>query len=282
MPSRPRNWNCVQVRGALTRSAPSSVRSSLFPFAGGPSMKRCRDRRVFPLIELLVVIAIIAVLTALLLPAVQAAREAARRARCVNNLKQLALATHNYQGTWGSYPAGVMSTFRYSTNSHWVAMLPQLEQGPLYNQMNFDWNIFSAPNTTIQGVTLAIMLCPSDPAITKKIDWDNEQDPSLPFYNGIIRQTLTSYKGCSGTWFRHTRDPAGQLEANGMFVREQVIRPEDVIDGTSNTIALSEARADILTPDELYNEGPVWAACWYGYTLSTSLYPINPEKWMPD
>jgi prepilin-type processing-associated H-X9-DG protein len=161
-------------------------------------------------------------------------------------------------------------------------MLPQLDQTPLYNAMNFDWNIWSAPNTTIQGVSLGFLMCPSDPAITKKLDYDLELDPSLPFYNGIIRQSLTSYKGNAGTWFRHTRDPNGQREGNGLFIREQPIRLEDVTDGLSNTIALSESKVDILPPDELYNEGPTWATCWYGYNIFTSLYPINPEKWMPD
>jgi prepilin-type N-terminal cleavage/methylation domain-containing protein/prepilin-type processing-associated H-X9-DG protein len=239
-------------------------------------------RRGFTLIELLVVIAIIGVLIALLLPAVQAAREAGRRAQCCNNLKQIALALANYHDVWGSYPQGMPYVFRLSSHGQLVSMLPQLEQTPLYNAMNFNWNVFSAPNTTIQGIPLAILMCPSDPAITQKINYDLEIDPSLPFYNGYILQALGSYKGNGGTWFRHTPDPTLQKEANGLFVRQQVVRLEEITDGTSNTIALGESRADLLTPDELYNEGPTWAVCGYAYTIFTSLYPINPEKWMPD
>src|ERR1700712_3995218 len=92
----------------------------------------------FTLIELLVVIAIISVLAGLLLPAVQAAREAARRSQCTNNLKQLALATHGYEDVWGSYPIGVQFTFNSTTASHWTAQLPFLEQQPLFNAINFD------------------------------------------------------------------------------------------------------------------------------------------------
>jgi len=106
--------------------------------------------RGFTLIELLVVIAIIAVLIALLLPAVQAAREAARRAQCVNNLKQLGLGMHNYHSSLDCFPMGASASFynydgsgaKYTTWNNWSAhalMLNYLEQGPLYNAINFNY-----------------------------------------------------------------------------------------------------------------------------------------------
>src|SRR5262245_7342752 len=97
------------------------------------------SRRGFTLIELLVVIAIIAVLIALLLPAVQAAREAARRAQCTNNLKQIALALHNYHDTTLSFPPGGINDRGFlGTWWSWASfILPRLEQGPLYNSINF-------------------------------------------------------------------------------------------------------------------------------------------------
>src|SRR5438309_10482986 len=106
-------------------------------------------RRGFTLIELLVVIAIIAVLIALLLPAVQAAREAARRAQCVNNLKQLALASHNYHDVVGSFPPGAINRGVLSNPGGWwggvawnwmTMVLPQVEQSPTYNSVNFGFN----------------------------------------------------------------------------------------------------------------------------------------------
>ena len=156
-----------------------------------------RVRRGFTLIELLVVIAIIAVLIALLLPAVQAAREAARRAQCINNLKQLALALHNYTAATGAFPPGIDNTTAYlgqappgslATWTAWSAqalLLPYVEQGPLYNAANFNWNCCyvsaqsDATNSTVYNTRIAGFLCPSD--------------------GSAGRQNINSYLGCIGT-----------------------------------------------------------------------------------
>src|SRR5687768_2770951 len=134
---------------------------------------RRNSRRGFTLIELLVVIAIIAVLIGLLLPAVQAAREAARRAQCVNNLKQIGLACHNYLDTQGVFPPGAIakggSIWDAGTNGMmWCALiLPQLEQNPLYNAVNLSINMGGgsldpgAAWTAYYGVPKTF-LCPSD------------------------------------------------------------------------------------------------------------------------
>src|SRR5690349_12758105 len=143
-------------------------------------MARVRRKSGFTLIELLVVIAIIAVLIALLLPAVQQAREAARRSQCKNNLKQLGLALHNYHELANMFPPGEINngetscqTWMVGNGLTWrVMLLPQLDYGPMYNNINFsDWahggcpgKVFTTPNSwlQVQGSALTVLLCPSD------------------------------------------------------------------------------------------------------------------------
>jgi prepilin-type N-terminal cleavage/methylation domain-containing protein/prepilin-type processing-associated H-X9-DG protein len=139
-----------------------------------------RRRSAFTLIELLVVIAIIAVLIALLLPAVQAAREAARRAQCTNNLKQLGLAVHNYLGVNNVFPLQSMYPANANNSSGWsyswpLALLPNLEQTPLFNAFNFSIGIpeigsttgFVLGNTTVEYTQLAALICPSDGTVIR-------------------------------------------------------------------------------------------------------------------
>jgi prepilin-type N-terminal cleavage/methylation domain-containing protein/prepilin-type processing-associated H-X9-DG protein len=136
-------------------------------------MTRSSQRRGFTLIELLVVIAIIAVLIALLLPAVQSAREAARRAQCVNNLKQFGIALHNYHDVYGTAPWG-SGPWGWNDIAAHALLLPYLEQGPMYNAFNFndgddtDANgvnpaqVNCPNNFTVQAMSVSVFLCPSD------------------------------------------------------------------------------------------------------------------------
>src|SRR5262245_44119082 len=125
-----------------------------------------RHSSAFTLIELLVVIAIIAVLIALLLPAVQAAREAGRRAQCVNNLRQFGLALNNYHDLNGSFPIGVslnVATGSSSSFSPQTRLLSFLEQTVLYNAVNFNRSTSAVENATAQASNVNVFLCPSDP-----------------------------------------------------------------------------------------------------------------------
>jgi prepilin-type N-terminal cleavage/methylation domain-containing protein/prepilin-type processing-associated H-X9-DG protein len=124
---------------------------------------RSSRRGGFTLIELLVVIAIIAVLIALLLPAVQAARESARRVQCVNNLKQIALASHNYLTVNGVLPAQSIPNVSTTWTTPWaISILPQVELASLYDTFNFSFGMSDASNTTGAYATVAFYLCPSE------------------------------------------------------------------------------------------------------------------------
>jgi prepilin-type N-terminal cleavage/methylation domain-containing protein/prepilin-type processing-associated H-X9-DG protein len=239
----------------------------------------------FSLIELLVVIALISVLLALLLPAVQAAREAARRVQCTSNLKQIALATNNYHETFGCYPTGVQFTFNFSTSGQHVALLPFLEQTPLFNAMNFDWIVpWSDANTTVAGsLRPSVYVCPSD-TLGSQVDVfpaDVYNFGAGYFWWSYTRypQAYTSYAGNAGTWFRHSRSPQVLAQSNGVFFRYSAVRIADITDGTSNTIAHGEHAVGLLTnaTDRIVN-GPAWACGWYGDTIFTSFYPMNPEN----
>jgi prepilin-type N-terminal cleavage/methylation domain-containing protein/prepilin-type processing-associated H-X9-DG protein len=191
-----------------------------------------RARRAFTLIELLVVIAIIGVLIALLLPAVQAAREAARRAQCLNNLKQIGLALHNYHSAHDTFPVGGSRqmcdlakdppSYEWNNWSAQTLLLPYLEQTPLYNATNFDCAPLYDPecplsntNITSFNTRVASFLCPSDGEA------------------GRVR--INSYHGSFGsttyTW----------TESNGLFALLSSYKMSEITDGTSNTVAFSEA-----------------------------------------
>jgi prepilin-type N-terminal cleavage/methylation domain-containing protein/prepilin-type processing-associated H-X9-DG protein len=204
--------------------------------------------RGFTLIELLVVIAIIAVLIALLLPAVQAAREAARRIQCTNNMKQIGLALHNYHSQINSFPMGSGSgvlTFPppvYFAKECWsihAAILPQLEQSPLYNAINFNWDVDYAGNLTVLNTQVTAFLCPSDP---NGAQLGNNDTTGNNCYFGSVGTTTDILAGNS------TSVPSlATVPTTGLFAFQQSKSIASVTDGTSNTIAFAESTVGSTT-----------------------------------
>lgn len=193
-----------------------------------------RNRRGFTLIELLVVIAIIAILIALLLPAVQQAREAARRTQCKNHLKQLGLAVHNYVSSYRYLPPGAsvdLSVTSTGNNGSWGVhgrILPLLEQGSLYN--NVDLTIAWDFQTAIDGLKIPVYACPSDP------NSDRVRDPG----GGKVKLYPTNYGFNYGTWF--VFDPTNGSGGNGAFYPNASLSMASFTDGTSNTLLASEVK----------------------------------------
>jgi prepilin-type N-terminal cleavage/methylation domain-containing protein len=233
-------------------------------FKGKNTMRSVvRRSRGFTLIELLVVIAIIAILIALLLPAVQQAREAARRTQCKNNLKQIGLALHNYTDVFGTFPIGANSSFPGGWGvSFWVGLLPYVEQGNVYSQMSFDGPSpgytgggATAPNPgqlingpLVRGKVFAHLACPSSPLPTLKdtgagivtqishyagISGAVNDAPGTGFQNSPATQELGSDNCCSCV-------VQGIHARGGVLLAVKAIGFKDMIDGTSNILAVSE------------------------------------------
>jgi prepilin-type N-terminal cleavage/methylation domain-containing protein/prepilin-type processing-associated H-X9-DG protein len=209
------------------------------------SRRRRTQSKGFTLIELLVVIAIIATLIGLLLPAVQKVRAAAARVQCVNNLKQIGLALHHHESTYGYFPCGdvIGGPWRHGywipaypcppnpylneplyaqQQFSWIArILPELEQDNLYRQIDWtDWPWYQGPpGKRINGIPLKVVQCPADPRA------------SQVRVSGPDSAALTSYLGVSGT---------NQLAYDGILHINSRVKLVDVRDGTSNTLLVGE------------------------------------------
>ncbi len=189
--------------------------------------------RGFTLIELLVVIAIIAVLIALLLPAVQSAREAARRIQCVNNLKQIGLALHNYESSQGALPPSVVvapngTAFWSNGWSAQARILPFLEQGNSFNSINFTFAYSIPDNTTVARLTIPGFICPSEQHPEPKTNTSGGQF-------GVI-----TYNVNSGDWY--VFGGIGTSGNRGAFGPNRSRKLGDFTDGLSNTLLVSEVK----------------------------------------
>jgi prepilin-type N-terminal cleavage/methylation domain-containing protein/prepilin-type processing-associated H-X9-DG protein len=269
---------------------------------------RSSKRGAFTLIELLVVIAIIAVLISLLLPAVQSAREAARRAQCINNLKQIGLGVHNYISANDVFPWGCFrqhnpfdgaggTGYPYTSGGSFIPLLPQMEQNQVFNAINFNYNIFSAGNTTVVATSLSYLHCPSDGTIEQRVFMAGGSVDG-----GDMTMCYSSYGGNAGTWFQLPRFswPASEFSSginnqNGVIIyigydnpaiiqgtvytglSRSCLKLSAVSDGTSNTFMYSERAHGMLSQQDqiCWNW---WCSGNFGDTSFCTMYPVNPFK----
>ncbi|HWL08492.1 MAG TPA: DUF1559 domain-containing protein [Planctomicrobium sp.] len=275
-------------------------------FGCGRDKPAAPGSRGFTLIELLVVIAIIAILVALLLPAVQQAREAARRSECRNNLKQIGLAIHNYHDIYNLTPIGYIDTNGSTTTNagtqdggwSWAAqILPQLDQTALFSKFDFRFHPHGKlppeeQNTIASATSLAVFSCPSDtkPRTRKS----GSSDPNATSTaNGIVDAVATSsYVGNSGPFnaqFCNQSNPAYQSDRSvGAFRVNIGLRFRDFTDGLSNTMLVGETQWTQTRNNLLYgslkNAGGAdctdldeYQTCPYNHVRSTNTF-MNATK----
>lgn len=274
-------------------------------------MKKVTRSRGFTLIELLVVIAIIAILIALLLPAVQQAREAARRTQCKNNLKQLALACHNYESTFTVFPIGHQyAGTRHNHRDHggtgysWGAfILPMIEGAAINSAFDYERTLSGSEqmptrdNALVAGSPVSSYRCPTDIAPSTAM-----YRPGSTFEHEVA---LSSYAGMAGSFHNSLGSPAtnpwaaANLRRNGILMRDSGTKIGDIEDGTSNSIMIGEqtyrvkwqlaqelgAAAEITSAFGSWHGGGGWAQGSTSFVLMNGTWGINtppdPTRWGP-
>ncbi|MDR2761811.1 MAG: DUF1559 domain-containing protein [Planctomycetaceae bacterium] len=247
----------------------------------------------FTLVELLVVIAIIGILISLLLPAVQAAREAARRLRCSNNQKQVVLAMHNYHDAYQTLPPGARA---YSYGTWAISLLGFVEQNSIAERYNWQYGYYDETNsenrTIIVNLALPLYTCPSD----------NNLNKNNGGYYDTREHNYVACMGREGVYFYHYRRAPGRSTQNclvdgvsfdnqsrynavftGSCYQSSASFPlttslTDISDGTSNTVALSETVQGVpIDSSHIDPRGSIWGGDWCYFTTKLSPNTTSPD-----
>jgi prepilin-type N-terminal cleavage/methylation domain-containing protein/prepilin-type processing-associated H-X9-DG protein len=242
-------------------------------------MARCEEdatRRTrcsgFTLVELLVVIAIIGVLIALLLPAVQAAREAARRLQCSNHLKQAGLALHCYESNFGCFPPDACDQYFHGI---WVRMSPYLEQGLLAKEYHFNERADSDYHVALTTrMPLTVLLCPS--CATTHNCYEPRKSVWTTHYYGNTGPI--GINPATGQLYPNETTGTYEVASEGVFTYPEGLTLQEITDGTSRTLAFAEIAWDEHLGYREYNRGRQWAGSTSGYILlgaKNHAWPIN-------
>ncbi|HMO83595.1 MAG TPA: DUF1559 domain-containing protein [Lacipirellulaceae bacterium] len=260
-------------------------------------------KRGFTLVELLVVIAIIGVLVALLLPAIQAAREAARRSQCLNNMKQLGLALHNYHGARNEFPIGAEVPLR---RANWrLKIAPYFEQSSVYARLDFkdqfasactatsNYGVKTGKNAFLSRLVFEVYECPSSDLPPNDPYWCNFEELQIPDYIGVSGAASNPggvHDMCS------PETGYGVYCRNGILVPFEIIKMRQVTDGLSNTVIVAENSATVAGVDMRGSYHGGWAGLNgserpvnefegdelpYGGATKTLRYPINYDILAP-
>jgi prepilin-type N-terminal cleavage/methylation domain-containing protein/prepilin-type processing-associated H-X9-DG protein len=240
----------------------------------GRGARRPRSRRTaFTLVELLVVIAIIGILVALLLPAVQAAREAARRTQCQNRFKQVGLSLHNYHQAIGRFPPGQIWDDDFIGWSWGVYALPYVEQGSIYNRLDFGDGFTSSVNFPLMGTLLDGFLCPSSPNTDSWIECCSGLQNGPNPVDDIRQSNMAGVSDSRANGEGNMALSVARSDGNGMLFNRNSVKFKHVTDGTTNTLFVGEITS---AQGEHPSQGTAWIGhSWANWNCQATALGIN-------